>query len=87
MVLEPGILISAILAGIGGVVWAVRIEGKVNAHTELFAEREKLAGNRHDQLEKRLIRIEEKIDRGEELNGKRQSTRAGRYGGEQSDGT
>lgn len=87
MVLEPGILISAILAGIGGVVWAVRIEGKVNAHTSLFDEREKLAESRHNQLKDRLIRIEEKIDRGEELNGKRQSTRAGRYGGEQSNDT
>lgn len=79
MVLEPGILISAILAGIGGVVWAVRIEGKVNAHTALFDEREKLAESRHDQLKERLIRIEEKIDRGEEFNGKRQANRSGRY--------
>lgn len=63
MVLEPGILISAILAGIGGVVWAVRIEGKVNAHTALFDEREKLAESRFESVERRLIRIEAKLDR------------------------
>ncbi len=52
-----------------GIVWAIRLEGKVEAHQQLFAEREKqtLAKNaadteRHDELKERLVRIEGKLD-------------------------
>jgi len=52
-----------------GIVWAIRLEGKVNEHAQLFVEREKqtLAKNaadtdRHDELKDRLVRIENKLD-------------------------
>lgn len=57
------------LAGLGGVVWAIRLEGKVSEHDQLFAEREKqsserqkAAADRHEELKnelkERLVRIE-----------------------------
>ncbi len=76
--LEPGILISMALAAVAGIVWAVRIEGRVNAHQTLFDEREKLAEDRYEQLEKRLIRIEAKLDRNDSRQD-RQDTRIDRY--------
>jgi hypothetical protein len=58
---------STVLAGLTGLssvgVWAVRLEGKVNTHTRLFEEREKLAETRHEDLANRLDRIEAKLDR------------------------
>jgi hypothetical protein len=55
--------------GITGLVWAIRLEGKVNEHDQLFAEREKQRlerseadAQRHDELKDRLVRIEGKLD-------------------------
>jgi Tfp pilus assembly protein PilO len=52
-----------------GLVWAIRLEGKVDAHEQLFAEREKQSlergkadAERHDELKDRLVRIESKLD-------------------------
>ena len=62
-------LASVATAGITGLVWAIRLEGKVNAHEQLFVEREKQAlakneadSDRHDELKDRLVRIESKLD-------------------------
>jgi hypothetical protein len=46
----------------GGIIWGIRLEGRVNTHTTLFDEREKLATSRHDDLTNRLDRIEQKLD-------------------------
>lgn len=43
---------------VGGVIWAIRQEGRINGHDQLFAEREKQADERHEDLKDRLIRIE-----------------------------
>ncbi len=43
---------------LAGVVWAVRLEGKVSTHSQLFVEREKRA----ERLEAHLLRIETKLD-------------------------
>lgn len=48
---------------IAGVIWAVRQEGRLNAHDALFDEREKQAQERHDALSNSLERIEKKLDR------------------------
>lgn len=48
---------------IAGVIWAVRQEGRLNAHDALFDEREKQAQERHDALSDSLERIEKKLDR------------------------
>lgn len=59
-----------VLAGVGGVVWAVRLEGRVNIQDKLFVEREKQLTarqeadtERHTDLKDRLVRIEAGIDR------------------------
>lgn len=61
--LEPGILVTIGITLLGGVVWAVRIEGRVNAHQTLFDEREKQLAERHAELQSQLQRIEGKLDR------------------------
>lgn len=45
-----------------GIVWAVRQEGRINQHTTLFEERDKLSDVRHEELMRRLERIERKLD-------------------------
>lgn len=48
---------------LSGVIWAVRQEGRINAHDQLFITREKMADERHEDLKERLVRIEQKLDR------------------------
>lgn len=57
------------LSCLTGVVWAIRLEGKVNAHSQLFEEREKQSearivadAERHEELKDHLVRIEGKLD-------------------------
>ena len=68
---EPAILLGAVTILVSGIVWAVRVEGRVNGHDRLFEERDKLHAERdknllerHDELSRRLERIEQKIDQG-----------------------
>ena len=63
MFLEPGLLLTLALAVIGGIVWAVRIEGRVNGHQTLFEERDKQAEDRYTSLLRQLTRIESDQDR------------------------
>ena len=74
-ILEPGILIPVALVLIGAVVWAVRVEGRVNGHDQTFEalkdlleERDEHLTERHNSVINRLVRIEIKIDAGN-LNG------------------
>lgn len=60
--LDIGWLTSIGLAGIGAVVEVVRLEGRLNGHDTLFAEREKATVERHTDLKDRLERIERKLD-------------------------
>lgn len=60
--LEPGFLFSLAVTLIGGVAWAVRVEGRVNGHDRLFEERDKALAERHTELQYRLTRIETKLD-------------------------
>ncbi len=62
-------LASVGTAAVSGVIWAIRLEGKVEAHEQLFAEREKQSVARgeadlekHNDLKDRLVRIESKLD-------------------------
>lgn len=59
---DPSIVTTFGAAVLGGVVWAVRLEGRVNEHARLFEEREKQADDRHEDLKARLVRIELKLD-------------------------
>ena len=51
-----------LLTVLGGLVWAVRQEGRLNGHDALFAERDAQGVERHTDLKLRLTRIEEKLD-------------------------
>lgn len=46
------------VTALGGVIWGVRLEGRVNAHDQLFEEREKLSDERHEDIKNQLNRIE-----------------------------
>lgn len=65
--------VTLLLAAVAGVVWAIRLEGKVSEHDQLFEERKTQADERHsvvsvrlvelkDELRERLVRIEQKLD-------------------------
>ena len=61
--------IPVILAFVGGIIWAIRLEGKVSEHEQLFKEREKQAekteratDDRLKEVKETLVRIEAKID-------------------------
>lgn len=68
-----GVYITAITAYISGIIWAIRLEGKVSQHDQLFSEREKQSQERQQvanerleelkvELKDRLVRIESKLD-------------------------
>ena len=46
---------------IGAVVFAIRQEGRINAHDQLFQEREKLANERHADLKNDLKEIKDTL--------------------------
>lgn len=74
--IEPGLIVTVSLTLVGAVVWAVRIEGRVNGHQTLFEEREKQFEDRHQEIQSRLIRIEQKLDREGQVNGHTKSSLA-----------
>ena len=59
---DLGFLFSLAVTLIGGVAWAVRVEGRVNGHDKLFEERQSQLEERHKELQYRLSRIEQKLD-------------------------
>ena len=54
--------ISVIGSSSTGLIWAVRQEGRINAHDNMFEEREKQDVIRFQELVRRLDRIERKQD-------------------------
>ena len=68
-IMDYGILLALVFAGIGAVVEVVRLEGRLNGHDTLFVEREKLTDAQHSDLTDRLERIERKLDESLRLNG------------------
>lgn len=57
-----GIGVTVCFTTIAGIVWAVRIEGRVNGHDALFIERKDQAEERQEDIKSRLVRIEQKLD-------------------------
>ena len=53
---------SIILAGLGGIIWAVRLEGRVNTQEKTSVVSSKQQDERHTDLKDRLSRIEDKLD-------------------------
>lgn len=60
---DLGVMIAGAGAGVGAIVWFVRLEGRINGHDTLFTEREKLSESQHEELKDRLVRIEAKLDK------------------------
>ena len=60
--IEIASLLAIGVTAITGIVYAVRLEGRVNVHDQLFVEREKTANERHEDLRTDLRRIEDKLD-------------------------
>lgn len=67
--MELATVLAAGSAIIGGVVWLVRLEGRVDGHQTLFDEREKqfdtlarTGDDRHQEVKTHLLHIEERLD-------------------------
>lgn len=58
MLYEP----AYILAIVGGIVWGIRQEGRLNTHDLILAERLRTSDDRHDEVLSRFDRLERKID-------------------------
>lgn len=57
------VLWPLLVAFIGGVVWGIRLEGRVSALRELFAQRDKYLDSRHAELQGWMVRFDAKLDR------------------------
>lgn len=55
--LDWGTATTVLCAGVGGVAWVVKLQGRVDGHDTLFAEREKNAIERHGVVTKDLDTI------------------------------
>lgn len=67
--MSDGALVSAALAIVGGLVWAVRIEGKVLAHEREIDQLRQDTDRKIDQVLGQLEYIRERIDRVLEARG------------------
>lgn len=47
---------------LSGLIWAIRLEGRVNTLSSVSDEREKSTDERQVDLKARLVRIEDKLD-------------------------
>lgn len=53
---------APIATAVGGLIWGVRLEGRVNAHDQRFDLERDQADERHADIKERLVRIEQKLD-------------------------
>lgn len=60
--IDPGFTIPVGLSCLGGLIWAIRLEGRVNGQELIQAERNRTANERHEEVLKRFDRLEGKID-------------------------
>ena len=58
---HPATVSTIVLAGLAGAstagIWALRLEGRVNGHEQLFEEREKQAQERHLEVKEDLTEL------------------------------
>lgn len=57
------IAVAVGLPALGGVIWLVRLEGRVNTHEAECAQRQKRADERHAETNAKLASIDAKLDR------------------------
>ena len=62
---DPATVSTIVLAGLAGAstagIWALRLEGRVNGHEQLFTEREKQALDRHTEIKEDLTELKQMI--------------------------
>lgn len=62
---DPATVSTIVLAGLAGAstagIWALRLEGRVNGHEQLFEEREKQAQDRHIEIKEDLTELKQMI--------------------------
>jgi hypothetical protein len=66
MELTPAVValgFTLLSAFVGGIVWFVRLEGRVNQLEKLFSVRDKYLDERHNEVKVALVRIDTKLDR------------------------
>ena len=56
-------LVTISLSVIAGIVWLVRVEGRINIHEAVCAERYRQLEARHQEATKELRSIDHKLDR------------------------
>lgn len=61
---EPTMWLSLFVGAVGIIVWAIRVEGRVNAVDKALFAFDKLIEERDERVKERLTRIEAKIDHG-----------------------
>lgn len=61
--MEMNAVIAVGLPVLGGVVWLIRLEGRVNSHEKSCEERQKRLDERHKNIEHHLASIDRKLDR------------------------
>lgn len=55
--------LTIVTAFLGGVIWLIRLEGRVNTHEAECSQRQKRADERHGEMTAKLTKIDEKLDR------------------------
>ena len=59
---EPSIILGVSVIVIGAVVWAVRVEGRVNTLESMHNDLKELFDSKLDDIKDRLVRIEKSIN-------------------------
>ena len=59
---EPGVLLSIGVILIGAIVWAVRVEGRVNTLESMHNDLKELFDSKLNDIKDRLVRIEKSIN-------------------------
>lgn len=54
---------APIATAVGGLIWGVRLEGRVNAHDQRFEQEERLGDERHTAVIEWLKRLDQKLDK------------------------
>lgn len=57
--MNPELALAIGLPLIGGLVWLIRMEGRINAHEASCSERQKRLDERHREIDRRLTSIDE----------------------------
>ena len=56
-------IVAMALPALGGIIWLIRLEGRVNTHEKACEERQKRLDERHTVISEQLQHIVTKLDR------------------------